>query len=121
MQSPSEDRFMRLLLKILSLFLVVMAALLSRAMKTQAPDALTPKEPQTISLRAIGVVHPRISPSGGDVVFSYQGSIWRMPLSPADSRRGRVMKRLTADAGFAFEPCWSPDGRHIAYAQGKMW
>jgi Tol biopolymer transport system component len=98
-----------------------MVAFLSRAVNREQSDASDPKKPQAFSLRAIGVVHPRISSSGSDVVFSYQGSIWRMPLGPDDSRHGRVMKRLAAGSGFAFEPCWSSDGRYIAFFQGKMW
>ncbi|PWT81237.1 MAG: hypothetical protein C5B58_10140 [Acidobacteria bacterium] len=107
--------------KILSLLLVVMLTFLSRAVNTDPSEVLNPKEPPAVRLRAIGAVHPRISPSGNDAVFSYQGAIWRMPLGPADAGRGRVMKRLAAGAGFAFEPCWSPDGRYIAFFQGKMW
>ncbi len=110
-----------LVLKILSLFIAVMVAFLSRAVNTEPSDTSDAKKPQPVSLQAIGVVHPRISPSGSDVVFSYQGTIWRMPLGPADSRSGRVMKRLAAGSGFVFEPCWSPDGRYVAFFQGKMW
>jgi hypothetical protein len=34
---------------------------------------------------------------------------------------GGVMRRLAAGPGFAVEPCWSPDGRWIAFLQGRAW
>src|SRR5262249_15345697 len=109
MTAERRRRTTLLVLKIVTLFLIGVGAYLSRAVNTEPSEAINPKQPQAVSLRAIGVVHPRISPSGSDVVFSYQGSIWRMPVGPADARHGRVMKRLAAGSGFAFEPCWSPD------------
>jgi Tol biopolymer transport system component len=35
--------------------------------------------------------------------------------------KGGTMKRLAAGPGFAFEPCWSPDGKYVAFFQGKSW
>lgn len=32
-------------------------------------------------LTAIGAVHPRISPDGSTIAFSYQGAIWTVPRS----------------------------------------
>jgi Tol biopolymer transport system component len=38
---------------------------------------------------AFGGIHPRISPDGTQIAFSYQGAIWRIP------RDGGTMTRLT--------------------------
>ncbi|TMQ32556.1 MAG: hypothetical protein E6K70_17905, partial [Planctomycetota bacterium] len=73
------------------------------------------KQPLDLPLYAIGTVHPQISPSGKAVVVSYQGSIWRLPAE------GGTIKRLAAGAGFALQPCWSPDERRVAFLQGKGW
>src|SRR5262249_22494046 len=59
--------------------------------------------------RAFGPIHPRLSHAGDQVVFSYQGALWRMPLT------GGVMTRLTDGAGFGIEPAWSRDGRRSAF------
>jgi hypothetical protein len=59
--------------------------------------------------RAFGPVTPCLSDDGEMIVFSYQGSLWRLP------RAGGVMTRLTTSGGFAIVPAWSADGATIAY------
>jgi hypothetical protein len=105
----------RYLVHLLAFTLLGAAAYFSRAVWTQEPAAAPPERRAPLSLRAIGAVHPRIAPDGKTVVFSYQGSIWRMPIE------GGTMRRLAAGANFAVEPCWSPDGRTIAFLQGRSW
>ena len=61
----------------------------------------------------LGALFPRFSESGDSLVFSYQGSIWRMP------RDGGVMTQLTADEGFDVEPTWSHDDKLIAFIRGR--
>lgn len=56
-----------------------------------------------------GGIHPRISPDGSSIAFSYQGAIWRA------ARDGGPMTRLTDGPGFDSRPVWSPDGKNIAY------
>src|SRR5262245_36703947 len=58
---------------------------------------------------AFGPIHPRLSPDGAGIAFSYLGSIWTMP------RTGGTMTRLTDGEGFDVDPVWSPDGKRIAY------
>src|SRR2546425_3231560 len=59
--------------------------------------------------RALGGIHPRISPDGETIALSYLGAIWTIP------RSGGVLRRLTSGPGFDAEPAWSPDGKNIAY------
>ena len=58
---------------------------------------------------AFGPIQPRLSPDGRQIVFSYQGAVWRMP------RDSGPMTRLTQGAGFDIEPVWSRDAQLIAY------
>ena len=111
MSTNSHRHASSLVLKLLALFVICLVAYLSRGLPTEQPATAI----VAASWRAIGAVHPRLSPSGHDVVLSYQGAIWRLPIE------GGTMKRLAAGPGFAFEPCWSPDGRHVAFTQGKSW
>src|SRR5262249_28603077 len=78
------------------------------------PSGAGEDEPRPFAIRGIGAVQPRLSPDGKNIVFSYQGSIWRIAST------GGTMKRLAAVPGFAIEPCWSPDGKKIAFLHSKV-
>jgi len=98
----------RRLLALLSVGLVAAAAWLSRPTDEPARAPAADAE-----LRAFGPVHPRLSPAGDRVVFSYQAALWVMPAA------GGTMTRLTSGDGFDTEPVWSPDGKRIAYLNGQ--
>jgi len=71
-------------------------------------------EPVAVKLpRSIGAIHPRLSPDGQALAFSYQGEIWTAP------RTGGTMTLLTPSEGFDTEPSWSPDGKQIAFLRGN--
>src|SRR5262249_50537225 len=61
---------------------------------------------------AIGAIHPRLSPDGASIVFSYQGGIWLTP------RAGGTMTLLSTGEGDDTEPAWSPDGKRVAFVRG---
>src|SRR5579859_6691526 len=66
---------------------------------------------------------PRISPDGQRVAFvvttiderkqEYRSSIW------LSSREGGEAKRFTSGQGNASSPCWSPDGRWLAFVSER--
>jgi hypothetical protein len=112
MKRYRQPRVLSLVFKLLTLLVVGMVVVLSRGL-TKSPHATAPEKQPMASFRSFGAVHPRIAPSGKDAVFSYHGGIWRMAI------QGGTMKRLASGPGFAFEPCWSPDGKRVAFIQGK--
>ncbi len=61
---------------------------------------------------AIGAIHPRLSPDGASVAFSYQGGIW------VALRDGGTMTLLSGGEGEDTEPAWSPDGKRVAFVRG---
>jgi TolB protein len=92
-------------MKVHALILVMAALAFSAGLRRQ--------QGVVVSGRAIGAIHPRISPDGASIAVSYQGAIWRMP------RDGGEMRRLTAGPGFDSNPAWSGDGKRIAYFAGQ--
>jgi len=106
----SDSAVSKRALQLLAIGGLLTAALLSRSGQSQLAPAHDPP-----GWRAFGAIHPRLAPDGKDVVFSYHGSIWRMPVE------GGTMRRLAHVLGFTFEPCWSADGKRIAFLHGRGW
>jgi TolB protein len=50
------------------------------------------------------------SPDGRELIYSMQGSLWRQRLG------SREAHQLTSGPGYDYQPDWSSDGRHVAYA-----
>jgi TolB protein len=87
----------------------ILALALIGSQRQPGPD----KPPSPVKLpQAIGAIHPRLSPDGGSIAFSYQGGIWVAP------RAGGTMTLLSTGEGDDTEPAWSPDGKRIAFVRG---
>lgn len=56
---------------------------------------------------------PDISPDGKQIAFSYLGDIWSVPAI------GGVAHPLTQHVAHDIRPCFSPDGRSIAFASNR--
>jgi Tol biopolymer transport system component/C-terminal processing protease CtpA/Prc len=57
--------------------------------------------------------YPAISPDGQTIIFSYQGDLFRVPLS------GGTAVALTSNDAYDFNPVWSHDGKWIAFASDR--
>ena len=51
------------------------------------------------------------SPDGTELIYSMQGSLWRQRIASP------VAQQLTGDAGYDYQPDWSPDGRFVVFAR----
>ena len=94
------------------LAVLVTGSLLLAVILWSRDDAPAQPQPATKLPKAIGAIHPRLSPDGSTLAFSYQGEIWTSP------RTGGTMTLLTASEGYDTEPAWSPDGKRIAFIRG---
>ncbi|MEE2680860.1 MAG: S41 family peptidase [Planctomycetota bacterium] len=57
--------------------------------------------------------YPSVSPDGTEVVFSWRGDLWLVPIEGGDARR------LTVHPGVDSRSDWSPDGREIAFESDR--
>ncbi len=57
--------------------------------------------------------YPAPSPDGKVIVFSYHGDLWKVPVT------GGEASRLTVHEAYDYLPCWSPDGKEIAFSSNR--
>lgn len=58
--------------------------------------------------------YPAISPDGQQIVFSYQGDLYRVSSS------GGTATALTHHPAYDYMPVWSPDGQQIAFTSDRF-
>ena len=51
------------------------------------------------------------SPDGGELIYSMAGSLWRQKIG------SDAASEITHGSGYDYQPDWSPDGRHVAFAR----
>ncbi|MGH1334653.1 MAG: S41 family peptidase [Aureispira sp.] len=57
--------------------------------------------------------YPAISPDGEQIVFSYKGDLYKV------ATKGGQAKLLTLHNAHDYQPVWSTDGKHIAFASNR--
>jgi tricorn protease len=63
--------------------------------------------------RPLWLRYPAISPDGQTILFCYKGDIYRVPAE------GGQALPLTIGEAYDFAPCWSHDGKSIAFASDR--
>jgi Tol biopolymer transport system component len=96
---------------------VLLFALVSGLRPTTTPEAPVRKldlQVAGLEYSAFGKV-PLLSPDGRRLLYHASDGLWLRDFTQLDARE-------LPDTQGAVYPCWSPDGRHIAYVQrGRLW
>ena len=67
--------------------------------------------PSAVEIR--GMRHPSLSPDARRIAFDWHGDLW---ICPAE---GGAAERVTEDPADEQKPCWSPDGKSLAYSSDR--
>jgi len=63
--------------------------------------------------KALGILHPVLSPDGKSIAFAALGDLYLMPV-------GGKPRNITHDAAYDTDPAWSPDGSTLVYSSDKV-
>ena len=74
------------------------------------PPAPAPAAPAPDDATPLWMPYPALSPDGKTIAFAFRGHLFTVPSAGGDA------VALTAGPAHDFQPVWSPDGKHIAYA-----
>jgi tricorn protease len=69
---------------------------------------------QAFTQQVLWMRYPAISPDGTQIVFTYQGDLYTIPVS------GGKANLLTLHPAHDFMPVWLPDGQSIAFASDRF-
>lgn len=90
-------------------YLSALAVLLLLAIVSYQPEAVIAQDDSLPAVAANVLRQPTLSPDGATLAFVYDGDIWSVPS------KGGFARRLTITEDNDGDPCFSPDGKWLAF------